>query len=385
MMKKILVVLLVLVLVAWLGITWFVGAKTEELLLAQLEKLAKNPKVDLSSIEYERGIFSSTATAELAIDGVDLGDDGQLGIRVFHGPIAFTPDGVKICVDHVVVTHGKVGVPFETDGEDEETIVPGVVDLAGGSLSANVKFNRDIVLAYQNPKVEFTTNGETIQIDDFGLEFTGGATDGVLTGSKRISFGGVKLPPYEELAEAQKILSEGGEFAIEVGGLQIESLEKFLRVQAELKKALKNNEVRRVNEELDPMFWYRLVRIFQTGLRFELDAKLGTTKLDFRIEYTGSGNLIDAENFLKIVELLDGSLEMRLDKGLTELSPKLSQTIAENIEKGYILESGKTFVSSIQVGDGLWKQNGDSQPIKEWLSYLAKMPLFWDQIGPNSD
>lgn len=380
MLKKILVVLLTLVLVAWAGITWFVGKKTEEALRAELEKLAADPKLGLTVV-YKRGFFSSTADLKFDSDEVEFVGDETVEMKIYHGPIAFTPDGVKLCADYLVATHGEARSDFETEGEDD-TVVPGFLALGDGRLAVQVKLDRTLEVAYQNPKVEVTTNGEAYEIRDLGLSFAGTATDGVLSGSKKFSFSSVQLPPYDELAEAQAILANSGEFAIEVGGLDIKAFQRWLEVHIEKNEAMKNNEVQRVYDELDPLWQLRFVQLFGSGFRLNIEAGISTSTFDFDLEYVGSGRLVDTRSGLEIAESLQGALDLNLDKSVTDLSPSLTETLTEYVESEneYVVETDDAFVSSIRIGDGQWTQNGRSQSLRDWLGFWADAPFDWSQI-----
>ena len=105
-MKTLLALVLVLVL-GWLGATWYVGSQAEQLVreeVANLEVLPGQKDIILDVLTYHRGLFSSRAVTCLIIQG-DLAAmkeaaalSGKLcaNSTIHHGPLAWTGDSLFI-------------------------------------------------------------------------------------------------------------------------------------------------------------------------------------------------------------------------------------------------------------------------------------------------
>ena len=103
-MKKVLALILVLV-VAWLGATFYVGMRAETLVrdeVAGLELIPGQNDIVFDVLRYDRGLFSSRAVACLVIQG-DLAADEKIGAlsgklcslsTIHHGPLAWTEQGL---------------------------------------------------------------------------------------------------------------------------------------------------------------------------------------------------------------------------------------------------------------------------------------------------
>ena len=105
-MKGLLALVLVLVL-GWLGATWYVGMRAEELVrseVANLELLPGRDDIVLDVVRYDRGLFSSQADTCLVIQGdlaamaggMDLAGALCMTSTIFHGPLILSEDGVSL-------------------------------------------------------------------------------------------------------------------------------------------------------------------------------------------------------------------------------------------------------------------------------------------------
>ena len=104
-MKGLLALVLVLVL-GWLGATWYVGMRAEEIVRSEVSNLSLLPGRDdivLDVVRYDRGLFSSEADTCLVIQGdlaalaggADLTGTLCMNSTIYHGPLIFA-DGVAL-------------------------------------------------------------------------------------------------------------------------------------------------------------------------------------------------------------------------------------------------------------------------------------------------
>ena len=104
-MKGLLALVLVLVL-GWLGATWYVGMRAEEMVRSEVSNLSLLPGRDdivLDVVRYDRGLFSSEADTCLVIQGdlaalaggADLTGTLCMNSTIYHGPLIFA-DGVAL-------------------------------------------------------------------------------------------------------------------------------------------------------------------------------------------------------------------------------------------------------------------------------------------------
>jgi hypothetical protein len=111
-MKKLGIVVIslgVIFLLGWAGATYVFASKTESVvdqLLAEANE-TMSAQWDFLSIEkssFEKGFVSSTATTSIYPAGKEVPDDKKLHLKhtIYHGPIAMTPDGPKVCGSHTV-------------------------------------------------------------------------------------------------------------------------------------------------------------------------------------------------------------------------------------------------------------------------------------------
>ena len=112
-MKKIAIAVVTLAVVlpmGWAGATWFFGNQAESVMDQRLEEANEtvSARWDLVSIEkssFENGFVSSTATTAIYPAGrEEMPDEDKLFLKhtIYHGPLAMTPDGPKICQAYTI-------------------------------------------------------------------------------------------------------------------------------------------------------------------------------------------------------------------------------------------------------------------------------------------
>lgn len=105
-MKKVFALILVLIL-AWLGATFYVGMRAETLVreeVAGLELIPGQNDIVFDVLRYDRGLFSSRAVACLVIQGELAADEKIAALSgklcslstIHHGPLAWTEQGLFV-------------------------------------------------------------------------------------------------------------------------------------------------------------------------------------------------------------------------------------------------------------------------------------------------
>lgn len=122
-MKKVVALILVLV-VAWLGATFYVGMRAETLVreeLAGLEVIPGQRDIVVDVLRYDRGLLRSEAIACLIIQG-ELASNQNLGplsgqicslSTIHHGPFAWTDDGLFVGIAASEEVLDLSGLPAE--------------------------------------------------------------------------------------------------------------------------------------------------------------------------------------------------------------------------------------------------------------------------------
>ena len=113
-MKKSLILIPLLIVALWLGLTWIIGSQTQSGFTLGLEKV--NQKLGTASIveeSYSRGFLSSEAVAK--ITGPTQADtkktDAFLKFQVWHGPLMMTPEGMKFGAEYALITLDQSRLP----------------------------------------------------------------------------------------------------------------------------------------------------------------------------------------------------------------------------------------------------------------------------------
>ncbi len=111
-MKKFGIVIIVLLLLAgigWAGATYVFSNGAEPIVDTLLTSANETTNDDLEMFviektEYKKGFISSTATTSLFPSGKDVAEEDKIFLKhtIYHGPVALTPDGPKMCLAHTV-------------------------------------------------------------------------------------------------------------------------------------------------------------------------------------------------------------------------------------------------------------------------------------------
>jgi uncharacterized protein YdgA (DUF945 family) len=122
-MKKLVALILVLV-VAWLGATFYVGMRAETLVreeVAGLEVIPGQTDIIFDVFSYDRGLFRSEAVTCLIIQG-EMASNANLGAlsgkicslsTIHHGPFAWTGDGLFVGIAASEEVLDLSGLPAE--------------------------------------------------------------------------------------------------------------------------------------------------------------------------------------------------------------------------------------------------------------------------------
>ncbi|MCF6311882.1 MAG: YdgA family protein [Verrucomicrobiales bacterium] len=117
-MKRSLLLIPLILLALWAGTTWIIGSYTQSGFDIALEKvnqqLAATPaQTSISQDSYSRGFLSSQAITKIshASKAESEENDVFLKFQAWHGPLMFTPKGLKFGNQYVIVTLAKDQLP----------------------------------------------------------------------------------------------------------------------------------------------------------------------------------------------------------------------------------------------------------------------------------
>lgn len=132
----------------------------------------------LSLPVYNKGLMSSGVVSRLDIEGEE--DDSSLALNhtVYHGPLAFTPHGVKLGYAYVITTLNREAFPEELNegineiyGEEEPFVITSLVNYAGGQT-----------IGIDITEVNYKKDTISIRFDGGGGQFDANA-NGITTGN----------------------------------------------------------------------------------------------------------------------------------------------------------------------------------------------------------
>lgn len=149
-MKKVLGGILVLILILLTGSPWYVGKQVQTFYNEVLEEtLQKNPTLDLTDLDYQRGWFSTTITGSINIK--TMKDDSGIPFEVryksviTHGPVFWaalsSQSSVGLALDNSTIW-------IEPTGEDEEEMNTMVRELPPFETTSVIGFNKEISSVY---------------------------------------------------------------------------------------------------------------------------------------------------------------------------------------------------------------------------------------------
>ena len=126
-MKKFLILIPLVLLVLWAGLTWIMGSLTQSGFTAAIEELNANlgaatAVTAVSEESYSRGFLSSEAVTKITTGkgAADGNTDIYLKFKAWHGPLMMTSEGMKLGTEYVLVTLNKDSLPDEIRSIVEE-------------------------------------------------------------------------------------------------------------------------------------------------------------------------------------------------------------------------------------------------------------------------
>lgn len=140
----------ILVLALLMGSPWFVGKQVQTFYNQVIEEtLQKNPTLDLTDLNYEKGWFSTTITGSISIKSMeqDLGLPFEVRYKsvITHGPVFWASlsaqSPVGLALDNSTIW-------IEPTGEDEEEMNAVVRELPPFEMTSVIGFNKAISSVY---------------------------------------------------------------------------------------------------------------------------------------------------------------------------------------------------------------------------------------------
>lgn len=235
-------VVLPLFVVVTLGGYWFFSQSTE----AGIRKYFagdhpfEGARMELSS--YEKGLFKSRATSAIAISPDE--EPIRLVNEIYHGPLAFTPDGLKMGSAHVVTILDIASLPEEVRENVSEIfagtdplVITTDVSLSGGKTS-------EVTIA----SIDHAKDGMEIRFDGGEGRWESSADNSLIVGDLKIGPLSMRLDEDEadirlrmdqstfrmkntdgavavegDVGAVKLAIKDEGDQAVELGALQIRS------------------------------------------------------------------------------------------------------------------------------------------------------------------
>lgn len=119
-MKKVLPLTILLLLATWAAVTWVVSGQVEQNFDRAVNhlnsKLAREfPFIEVKPATFNKGFFKSEATSEVTFaNAQESGDILPLRHVIYHGPLMWTPLGVKTGSTYIVTSIDMAALPAET-------------------------------------------------------------------------------------------------------------------------------------------------------------------------------------------------------------------------------------------------------------------------------
>ena len=174
-MKKVFPLIILLLLGTWAGTTWLISGQVEQNFDRALGQLNQKLKQDLPFFEvraedFDKGLFRSEASSKITLRDDSTGDDDALYLkhRIYHGPLMFTPMGVKLGSTYIVTTLDLDRLPGERR-EAIEKATGGKPLITVGMLTGTSKdFDLDVDVS----PVEISADADDVTIRFDGMEGT---------------------------------------------------------------------------------------------------------------------------------------------------------------------------------------------------------------------
>ena len=136
---------------------------------------------ELSLPVYNKGLMSSEVVSRLDIEGEE--DDSSLALNhtIYHGPVAFTPHGVKLGYAYVITTLNREAFPKELNegineiyGEEEPFEITSLIDYTGGQAIGisitEVDYKKDTIsFRFDGGEGQFNANANGITTGNLDL------------------------------------------------------------------------------------------------------------------------------------------------------------------------------------------------------------------------
>ena len=181
----ILSIVAVILVIAVPGGAFFLGSSIQsysEEAVAEANAYISPAIGELSLPVYNKGLMSSEIGSRLDIEGEE--DDSSLALNhtVYHGPVAFTPHGVKLGYAYVITTLNREAFPDELNeginkiyGEEEPFIITSLIDYTGGQAIdidiTEVDYKKDTIsFRFDGGEGQFNANANGITTGN--LDFT---------------------------------------------------------------------------------------------------------------------------------------------------------------------------------------------------------------------
>ncbi len=199
-MKKIIFAVLLLLVAAWAGATWLIGSGIEKGVNTFYEtaetRIAEsgNSGVEMQPGEIKRSFLASDATTEVRLTTVPM-DDASVTVhtKLYHGPLMFTPDGIKVGSTYSVSTIDTSGFPAEV----QSVIAKGFDDEEPVRFTMLFGFGGDVDMTMEMPLFrhlfdEADGAQSKVEFDGMTLKAKGSAKPGSET-SGTIELGEIKI------------------------------------------------------------------------------------------------------------------------------------------------------------------------------------------------
>ena len=202
-MKKIVIAAFLIIPALWAGTTWFTSNQTEqvfeEMLTESNQKLTKEfPFIKVEKQSFEKGFSSSTAKTTVSLNSeIFANEDFQelnLNHVFYHGPVMFTPSGIKIGSSYILTTLDQVSLPPEIQQivsfifDKKEPFVSGLQTGVGSNIEVDLYI---APLLYDSKKYAEKTGSRNtdnifLQMDAISSQFSTNADATRLEGSMRL-------------------------------------------------------------------------------------------------------------------------------------------------------------------------------------------------------
>ena len=215
-MKKILIATVLIVPFMWIGSTWFISNKTEQMfeqILAESnQKFASSlPFIKIKKQSFEKGFRTSTAKSIVFLDTEKINTEPlslPLIHTFFHGPLMFTPNGVKTGSSYILTTLNQELLDPEVKEivsqffDDKEPITLGLKTGVGSNIEIDLKVSPLLIDSeMMDSKVKISDKSKTkLTMDAISSKLSIDSEGNYLEGT--MHFGALKMEhkEYDEVS-----------------------------------------------------------------------------------------------------------------------------------------------------------------------------------------